>query len=186
MLSTIVWSVASFLMNLVLNYPIKVDTHFNIIGISCFGVIHDASIAMSTIVRHATFISKVQCSSISNILTHDDLLLSSIIKPWFFLLDVLAHECIFWDFFFFLCFLLRRSLLQLLFRSFLYNLHVLTFIKLGFRATSYLLKKCFEMIIYSIYYPKSGTCSLCVYLSSNSNASQRNYMKVIHLWTNIY
>ena len=95
MLSTIVWSVASFLMNLVLNYPIKVDTHFNIIGISCFGVIHDASIAMSTIVRHATFISKVQCSSISNILTHDDLLLSSIITPWFFLVDVLAHECIF-------------------------------------------------------------------------------------------
>ena len=88
-------------MNLVLNYPIKVDTHFNIIGISCFGVIHAASFAMSTIVRHETFISEVQCSLISYIFIDDDLLLSGRIKPWFFLVDVLANQCIFGIFFFF-------------------------------------------------------------------------------------
>ena len=73
---------------------------------------------------------------------------------------------------------------------------LLHLLNLDFRATSSLNnlrveKNGFEMIIYSkrnysSYYPKSGTCSLCVYLSSKSNAYQRNYMKVIHLWTNIY
>lgn len=65
-------------------------------------------------------------------------------------------------------------------------------LNLDFRATSSLnnlrieKNKGFEMIIYSkrnysSYYPKSGTCSLCLYLSSKSNVYQRNYMKVIHL-----